>query len=108
MKTNLFLSIWFSAWVMTCFGQRPAATAEITGHYKHHGKEENCLKHFSADIVKADSILSASFFSNERRAPDIPQFNIKFCKDRIPSELNRDRVYWKAGSICQRIPEADP
>jgi hypothetical protein len=61
--------------------------------------------HFSSGIIKIDSILSASFNCNGQGVPNIQLRNVKFDKDRIPLELNRNKNCWNGEFICPRTPK---
>jgi hypothetical protein len=56
--------------------------------------------HFSSEIIKIDSILSASSNGNGQGAQNIQMRNVKFDKDRILFELNGNRNCWNGEFIC--------
>jgi hypothetical protein len=58
--------------------------------------------YFSSDIIKIDSILSASANCNGQGASNIHMRNAKFDKDRIPLELNGNKNCWNGEFICPR------
>jgi hypothetical protein len=76
----------------SCFGQRPSC--------------EKLMKHFAADIIKVDSILSTSFHCNIQRTSNVPSRSLQFDKGNIRFELNRGND-WKEDAICPMIPEMD-
>lgn len=79
------------AFMATCSGQQPS------------GKKP--LKHFIADIMKVDSILSTTSHVNKQKFSNNPQ-NIENCHgSHIRFELNKGKNDWKECSVCPLISE---
>jgi hypothetical protein len=75
----------------TCSGQRPP--------------DKKPLKHFAADIMKVDSILSTASHINKKRITNNPQHAVKCNNTHIGFELYRDKNDWKESPLCPLIYE---
>jgi len=92
-QSKLLLVIGIFVLTETCFGQQPVS--------------ENTIMHFAADIIKVDSILSASSFESRQSTSNSHPHNLPCDQNNIRSELNKSNSDGKVEFICPRIPEMD-
>jgi hypothetical protein len=71
----------------TCWGQRPA--------------DKLPFRHFSADVIKVDSILSASSHSDKQRTSHMLLQNLKCSKNCIRFELKRNEAIGKENLLAR-------
>jgi hypothetical protein len=88
-QSKLLFIIGVFAFTATCYGQQPT--------------DKKPLKHFTANILTVDSILSVSSDLKRQRALFIPLHHLKCDKDRIRFELYKDRSDLKEESTCPII-----
>jgi hypothetical protein len=92
-QSKLLFIIGVFAFTATCYGQQPT--------------DKKPLKHFAANIMKVDSILSTSSDLKRQKALFIPLNHLKCDKDRIRFELYNDRSDLKEESTCPIISKTD-
>lgn len=79
------------AFMATCSGQQPS--------------DKKPLKHFIADIIKVDSILSGASHINKKIITNNPRHIARCNSAHISFEFNKARDDWKEGSVYPLISE---
>jgi hypothetical protein len=93
-QSKLLFMIGVFALSVTCSGQQPS--------------DKKPLKHFAADIMKADSILSTTSHINNQKIPNSPPgplHNVKCKGSHVNFELNKGKDDWNECSVCPLISE---
>jgi hypothetical protein len=90
-QSKLLFIIGVFALTATCSGQEPS--------------DKKTLKHFAADILKVDSILSTVSHINKQKISNNPQYILKRNGAHIGSELKKEKDDWEEGSVCPLISE---
>jgi len=90
-QSKLLFIIGMFVLTVTCSGQLPS--------------DKKPLTHFAANIIKIDSILSATSHVNKQKiSNNLLQFE-KCHGSRIRFELNKGRNAWNECSVCPLISE---
>ena len=91
LQSKISFIIGVFAFMATCSGQQPS------------GKKP--LKHFIADIMKVDSILSIHSNINNQRMNSNPCHIVNCNSALVHFELNQGRDDWNECSVCLLISE---
>src|ERR1700759_1418624 len=79
------------AFMATCSGQQPS--------------DKKPLKHFTADIMKVDSLLSDHSRINKQKSQNAPLHTVPCNEIHNHFELSKDRDDWNECSVCPLITE---
>jgi hypothetical protein len=90
-QSKLLFIIGILAFTATCPGQQPA--------------DKKPLRHFAANIMKVDSILSTTSHVNKKKISNNPLHFENCHGSHISFEFNKGKDDWKECSVCPLISE---